>query len=165
MILIGLGGNIPSKVGAPDATIAAAIEELEKAGVSVTARSRAYRTAPVPVSDQPWFVNQVITVATKLSPRDLLALMHRIEAQFGRERRQVDGPRTLDLDLLAYGERVQPGGDGEPILPHPRLSHRAFVLRPLADVAPGWRHPITGETVEHLIAGLPPDQVAEPISG
>ncbi len=164
MILIGLGGNVPSKVGAPDATISAAIEELKKAGVPVTARSRTYRTAPVPVSDQPWFVNQVIAVKTKLSPRDLLALMHRIEGKFGRERREVNGPRTLDLDLLAYDERVQPGGEGEPILPHPRLSHRAFVLRPLADVAPGWRHPITGETVEHLIAALPPDQVAAPIS-
>lgn len=164
MILIGLGGNLLSKVGMPEQTISAAIEALGKAGVEIVARSRVYRTAPVPASDQPWFANEVIAVRTTLSPRDLLTLLHRIEAEFGRERREINGARTLDLDLLAYDERVHPGGDGEPVLPHPRLSHRAFVLKPLAEVAPGWRHPITGETVEHLIAVLPPDQIAEPIS-
>jgi 2-amino-4-hydroxy-6-hydroxymethyldihydropteridine diphosphokinase len=164
MILLGLGGNLPSQVGPPAVTIAAAIEALDQAGVRIVARSREYRTAPVPASDQPWFTNEVIAVKTKLAPRELLALLHRIEAQFGRERREVNGARTLDLDLLAYDDRVQAGGHGEPVLPHPRLSHRAFVLLPLAEVARGWRHPITGETVKHLIAALPPDQIAEPIS-
>lgn len=163
MILIGIGGNLPSNVGTPDATISAAIEALDRKGVKIAARSRLYRTAPVPASDQPWFVNEVIAVKTKLPPRDLLALLHGIEAQFGRRRRDVNGARTLDLDLLAYDQLVQPGGEGNPTLPHPRLSQRAFVLKPLAEVARGWRHPITGQTVEHLIATLPPDQVAEPI--
>jgi 2-amino-4-hydroxy-6-hydroxymethyldihydropteridine diphosphokinase len=164
MILIGLGANLPSRFGGPAATIAAAIEELAKAGAVTMARSHRYRSAPVPASDQPWFLNQVVAVETELTPRKLLALMHRVEAQFGRERGERDAPRTLDLDLLAYEGRVQGGGEGEPTLPHPRLSHRAFVLRPLAEVAPGWRHPVTGETVEHLIAALPPGQIAEPIS-
>jgi 2-amino-4-hydroxy-6-hydroxymethyldihydropteridine diphosphokinase len=164
MILIGLGANLPSEWGGPAATIAAAIDELAKASAVTTARSRLYRSAPVPASDQPWFLNQVIAVKTQLTARNLLALMHRIEAQFGRERRERDAPRTLDLDLLAYDGCVQAGGDGEPILPHPRLWQRAFVLRPLAEVAPGWRHPTTGETVEHMIAALPPGQIAEPIS-
>ena len=164
MILIGLGGNLPSAVGAPDATVAAAIDALIGAGLRVEARSRNYRSAPVPISDQPWYTNAVVAVATELPPRELLALLHRVEARFGRERRQVNGARPLDLDLLAYGERVQAGGGvGEPDLPHPRLHQRAFVLLPLAEVAPGWRHPITGDTVEHLIAALPPDQTAEPI--
>lgn len=163
MILIGLGANLPSKIGGPAATIVAAIDELGKASAVTTARSRLYRSAPVPVSDHPWFLNEVIAVKTELTPRNLLALMHRIEAQFGRERRERDAPRTLDLDLLAYDACVQAGGEGEPTLPHPRLSHRAFVLRPLAEVAPGWRHPITGETVEDLLAALPPGQIAEPI--
>jgi 2-amino-4-hydroxy-6-hydroxymethyldihydropteridine diphosphokinase len=118
----------------------------------------------VPPSDQPWFVNEVIAVKTELSPRDLLALLHRVEAQFGRERGEPNAARTLDLDLLAYDDRVQPGGEGEPMLPHPRLHRRAFVLHPLAEVAPHWRHPITGDTVEHLIAVLPRGQIAEPIS-
>jgi 2-amino-4-hydroxy-6-hydroxymethyldihydropteridine diphosphokinase len=163
MILIGLGGNLPSAIGEPDATISAAIEALADAGAPITRRSRVYHTAPVPASDQPWFTNEVIAVTTRLAPRELLALLHRIEAEFGRERREVNGARTLDLDLLAYDERVQAGGNGEPVLPHPRLTQRAFVLLPLREVAPGWRHPITGETVEHLIASLPPDQIAEPI--
>jgi len=163
MILIGLGANLPSARGGPAATIAAALDALAKAGAVTTARSRRYRSAPVPASDQPWFLNQVIAVRTELTPRDLLALMHAIEAQFGRERRVRDGPRTLDLDLLDYDGRVQAGGEGEPTLPHPRLSHRAFVVRPLAEIAPDWRHPVSGETVGHLIAALPPDQVAEPI--
>ena len=165
MILIGLGGNLPSRLGGPAAAIAAAIDALAKARVMTAARSRLYRSAPVPASDQPWFLNEVIAVKTALAPRDLLALMHRIEAQCGRERRERDGPRTLDLDLLDYDGRVQAGGEGEPALPHPRMSHRAFVLRPLAEIAPGWRHPLTGETVEQLIAALPPGQVAQPISG
>jgi 2-amino-4-hydroxy-6-hydroxymethyldihydropteridine diphosphokinase len=164
MILIGLGANLPSRLGAPAATLAAAIDELAKASAVTTARSRLYRSAPVPASDQPWFLNEVIAVSTELTPRNLLSLMHRIEAQFGRERRERDAARTLDLDLLAYDGCVQAGGEGEPTLPHPRLSHRAFVLRPLAEVAPGWRHPATGETVEDLIAALPPGQIAEPIS-
>lgn len=163
MILIGLGGNLPSKVGTPDATISAAIEALARKGVKIAARSRLYRTAPMPPSEQPWFANEVVAVRTKLAPRDLLALLHEIEAQFGRQRRELNGARTLDLDLLAYEQFVQPGGNDDPTLPHPRLSQRAFVLKPLAEVAPGWRHPITGETVEHLIAALPPDQIAEPI--
>lgn len=164
MILIGLGANLPSKAGAPDATISAAIEALEQGGAAITRRSRVYRTAPMPPSDQPWFVNEVIAVKTALSPRDLLALMHRVEAEFGRERGEVNAARTLDLDLLAYEDLVQAGGEDEPTLPHPRLHHRAFVLRPLAEVAPHWRHPITGDTVEHLIAALPHDQIAAPIS-
>lgn len=163
MILIGLGGNLPSEVGAPDATISAAIEALDRKGVKIAARSRLHRTSPLPPSDQPWFANEVIAVRTKLAPRDLLAVLHEVEAQFGRVRREVNAARTLDLDLLAYDQVVQAGGDGEPTLPHPRLSQRAFVLKPLAEVAPGWRHPITGETVEHLISVLPPDQITEPI--
>ncbi|HEY5208911.1 MAG TPA: 2-amino-4-hydroxy-6-hydroxymethyldihydropteridine diphosphokinase [Stellaceae bacterium] len=163
MILIGIGGNLPSSVGDPAATITAAIGALTAAGVRVVARSRDYRSAPVPVSDQPWYVNAVIAVATDLSPFDLLALLHRIEARFGRARREVNGARTLDLDLLAYDALVAAGGDGAPFLPHPRLHHRAFVLLPLAEIAPGWRHPITGDTVEHLIAVLSPDQIATPI--
>ena len=163
MILLGLGGNLPSKAGPPDATISAAIEALDQAGVKIIKRSRLYRTAPVPVSDQPWFANEVIAVRTKLPPRDLLALLHKIEAEFGRERREVNGARSLDIDLLAYDGKVRAGGDGEPILPHPRMTQRAFVLLPLREVAPRWRHPITGESVQRLIAMLPKDQVAEPI--
>jgi 2-amino-4-hydroxy-6-hydroxymethyldihydropteridine diphosphokinase len=165
MILIGLGGNLPSRVGDPEATLRAAMRALEEAGVEIRARSRFYRSAPVPASDQPWYVNAAIAVATDLSPRDLLLLLHRIEANFGRVRLERNEPRSLDLDLLAYDDRVEIGATGGPILPHPRLSDRDFVLLPLRDIAPEWRHPVTGKTVDALIAALPPGQETTLVSG
>jgi len=163
MILIGLGSNLPSEAGGPRETIEAALHALGDAGIAVERRSRFYRTAPVPVSDQPWYVNAVAAVTTKLPPRDLLAALHRIEAQFGRVRRERNEARPLDLDLLAYDGRIESGENGGPILPHPRLHERAFVLLPLADIAPDWRHPISGKSVAELIAALPPGQTAEVI--
>ena len=163
MIFIGLGANLPSRAGAPQATLEAALADLERAGVRILGRSGWWETAPVPISDQPWFVNAVAAVATDLSPAALLALVHRIEADYGRERLVVNGARTLDLDLLAYDDKVNPGPDS-PILPHPRLHERAFVLRPLAELAvrlaPGWVHPATGRPMADLLAGLDPAQVS-----
>ncbi len=165
MILIGLGANLPSRAGDPVATLNAAMRALEQAGVAIRSRSRFYRSAPMPVSDQPWYVNAAIAVATDLSPRDLMMALHRIEADFGRVRLERNEPRSLDLDLLAYDDRVEIGAGGGPILPHPRLAERAFVLSPLRDIAPGWRHPVSGLTVEALIAALPPGQETTAVSG
>ncbi len=125
-------------------------------------RSRWYESAPVPASGQPWFVNGVAAVETELSAADLLALLHRIEADFGRERRVRDEARVLDLDLLAYGDRVSAPGE-TPVLPHPRMAERAFVLLPLAEMAPGWRHPVSRLSAAEMAGQLPPDQVARPI--
>jgi len=164
MILIGLGANLPSaEFGAPPASLEAALEMLQQSGVAVRRRSRWYRTAPVPASDQPWFVNGVAAVETALEPAALLALMQAIETRFGRVRRERNAARVLDLDLLDYEGRVSKPGDPPPALPHPRLAERAFVLRPLAEVAPGWRHPATGATIDELLLRLPPRQAAEPI--
>ena len=161
MILIGLGANLPSAShGAPQATLAAALAALGAAGVTVEQCSPWYRTAPVPAGDQPWYVNGVAAVATRLGPAELLALLHRIEDRFGRKRRMRNEPRVLDLDLLDYDGRVLPAGTG-PMLPHPRMHERAFVLLPLRDVAPHWRHPVSGEFVAALIDRLPPEQRAE----
>ena len=157
MIFIGLGANLPSRAGAPQATLDAALADLERAGVRILARSGWWETAPVPVSDQPWFINAVAAVETALGPADLLALLHRIEADYGRERLMVNGARTLDLDLLAYGGIVNPGPES-PILPHPRLHQRAFVLRPLAELAPDWVHPVSGQPIAALLAALDPGQ-------
>jgi len=161
MIFIGLGANLPSRAGAPQATLEAALADLERAGVRILGRSGWWRTAPVPMSDQPWFVNGVAAVEAALEPAALLALLHQIEADYGRERLVVNGARTLDLDLLAYGDRVNPGPES-PILPHPRLHQRAFVLRPLAEVAaevaPDWIHPGTGLPLAALLAALDPTQ-------
>jgi len=162
LIFIGLGANLPSpRYGTPRAACETALRLVAAAGVRVVRRSRWYGSAPVPPSDQPWYVNGVARVETALPPPALLALLHDIERDFGRERREINAARVIDLDLLAYGDRVE---TGPPALPHPRLHERAFVLLPLAEVAPDWRHPATGRSVAALIAALPPDQAARPLA-
>jgi len=163
-IFIGLGANLPGPDGPPRATLEAALVALERAGLRLVRRSRWYESAPVPISDQPWYVNGVVEVETALGPAALLALLHTVEASFGRTRRVRNEARPLDLDLLAYGERILDGPDG-PILPHPRLHERAFVLLPLAEIAPDWRHPALGEGIRTLIGRLPKDQVTRPLAG
>jgi 2-amino-4-hydroxy-6-hydroxymethyldihydropteridine diphosphokinase len=156
MILVALGANLPStKFGVPPTSLEAALSLLETEGVRVRQRSRWYRSAPVPASDQPWYVNGVAEVETSLSPEELLAALHRIEALFGRRRRERNEPRVLDLDLLAFDERVSKPTDPPPELPHPRLHERAFVLNPLAEIAPGWRHPRLGLPIGEMIRRLP----------
>lgn len=164
MILLGLGANLPSAThGAPQATLAAALEALAAEGVVVERLSPWYRSAPVPADDQPWYVNGVAAVTTRLGPTELLDVLHRIERRFGRVRRKRNEPRVLDLDLLDYDGLVQPAGQ-RAILPHPRLHERAFVLLPLRDLAPAWRHPVLGDTVEELVAALPAGQRVERIA-
>lgn len=159
MILIGLGSNLPSLVGSPASTIEAALARLRREGVQVVARSRLYRSEPVPKSDQPKFVNAVARIETALSPDDLLALLHRIEGAFGRVRRIRNEARPLDLDLLDYDGRIAAGGPNTPILPHPRLHLRAFALVPLHEIAPLWVHPVLKRTAAELLAGLPPEDL------
>jgi 2-amino-4-hydroxy-6-hydroxymethyldihydropteridine diphosphokinase len=169
-ILIGLGANLASPCGPPAVTLGVAIDHLAGLGIITLQRSRWFVSAPVPASDQPWFVNGVIAVATALEPAALLAQMQRIETRFGRVRGVANAARTLDLDLLAYGDRVEslpPASDprlpGGLILPHPRLAERAFVLLPLADIAPSWHHPVTGRSLTDLIGALDGAQVARPL--
>jgi 2-amino-4-hydroxy-6-hydroxymethyldihydropteridine diphosphokinase len=165
MILLGLGANLPSTThGQPEATLAAALAALAAEGVAVDRLSPWYRSAPVPAGDQPWYVNGVAAVTTRLAPAALLELLHRVERRFGRVRRDRNEPRVLDLDLLDYHGMVQQEGV-QPVLPHPRLHERAFVLLPLRDVAPHWRHPTLSRTVEELAAALPPGQQAERMGG
>jgi 2-amino-4-hydroxy-6-hydroxymethyldihydropteridine diphosphokinase len=162
-ILIGLGANLPSpEHGPPVATLEAALAALASRGLRIRARSRWWESAPVPVSDQPWYVNGVIEVETSLAPEALLALLHEVEAGFGRLRSVPNAPRILDLDLLAYGSLVREGS-APPLLPHPRMAERAFVLHPLAEIRPGWRHPATGLGLPQLIARLSSDQIVRPL--
>lgn len=149
MILIGLGANLPStRFGAPMATLKAALGELENRGVRVVKLSSWYSSAPVPPSGQPRYINAVAAVDTELSPAALLDALHTIEHQFGRRRAIANAAREIDLDLLAYGNVVSL--DSPPILPHPRLAGRAFVLRPLCDIDPAWRHPQSGKSAREL---------------
>jgi 2-amino-4-hydroxy-6-hydroxymethyldihydropteridine diphosphokinase len=157
-IYIGLGSNLSSPVhGPPREAVAAGIRALEVAGFTIILRSPWYESAPIPASDQPWFVNGVVEVRADLTPAEMLESLHRVEQAFGRIRGAPNAPRTLDLDLLDYAGKVS-SGEIPPILPHPRLAERAFVLLPLADIAPGWTHPVTGTAIAALISALPPGQ-------
>ena len=164
-IFIGVGANLThERYGAPRETLEAALAELRYHGVQMLRLSPWYRTAPVPASDQPWYVNAVAEVASGLPADALLAQLHAVEAEFGRRRTVPNAARPIDLDLLDYHGEIAAGGPGRATLPHPRLIGRAFVLRPLADLAPDWRHPVTGRPISELLADLPADQVAERVT-
>lgn len=155
VILIGLGANLPADLGPPRATLEAVLRAFPRVGIGLVQLSRWYESEPQPPSDQPWYVNAIADVATTLGPAALLTQLHALEAEFGRVRRAPNAARTIDLDLLAYGDKVQ---SGAVMLPHPRLQDRAFVLNPLVDVAPEWCHPVSGRTARDLLAALPPGQ-------
>lgn len=153
MIFIGLGSNLASEAGPPATTIESALAQFTLYGITVVERSPFYESEPVPRSDQPWFVNAVARVETALSPEYLLMRLHAIEHGFGRVRRERNEARTLDLDLLDYDGLIR-GGE-RLVLPHPRLHERAFVLKPLLDLDPSWRHPQSDRTGAELLAALP----------
>jgi 2-amino-4-hydroxy-6-hydroxymethyldihydropteridine diphosphokinase len=162
MIFVALGANLPSLAyGRPSSTLAAALDMLDEHRVRVIRRSRWYETAPVPMSDQPWYVNGVAEVATDLLPGALLQALHAVEARLGRVRGTVNAARIIDLDLLAYGGRI---ATDWPVLPHPRLHERAFVLQPLRDIAPDWRHPVSGLGINAMLARLESGQVTRPLA-
>lgn len=153
-ILIGLGSNLPARrFGGPVAVLDAAVAAIARTIADIVRRSRWFWSTPLPAAAQPLCVNGVVALAACGLPADeLLARLHAIEADFGRLRSQPNAARVLDLDLLAFGDRVLRTAAGL-ILPHPRLEQRAFVLRPLAEIAPDWRHPLSGQTAAALLAG------------
>jgi 2-amino-4-hydroxy-6-hydroxymethyldihydropteridine diphosphokinase len=156
MILIALGANLPSPAGLPAATLKAALARLDQLGVKILRESSLYESPAWPDPAEPAFINAVAAVQTALQPVELLALLHGVETAFGRLRSVPNAPRTLDIDLLDYDGQVMTGGL---ILPHPRMTERAFMLVPLAEVVPGWRHPVTGEGVADLLGALPQGSV------
>ena len=154
---IGMGGNLPSRAGTPEATLATAAARLESLG-RVTHRSSLYSTEPVGFAAQPRFVNAVVALETELEPEALLRGLLAIEREFGRDRTTgfVNGPRTLDLDILIYGDRTISERNGESglVIPHPRLGERAFVLIPLNEIAPRIVAAGSGSTVSQLLDRL-----------
>jgi 2-amino-4-hydroxy-6-hydroxymethyldihydropteridine diphosphokinase len=152
MIVIALGANLNSRAGTPRDTLRAALADLEGRNVRILTVSPFYRTQAWPDPRDPDFVNAVAVVRSDLSPAGLMAVLQQTETIHGRKRSEKNAPRTLDLDIVDFDGRIEAG---PPVLPHPRLSERAFVLVPLADVASGWRHPVTGKGVADLIAALP----------
>ncbi len=159
-VLVGIGANLPSRFGGPLEACEAALAALEARGLPVVRRSRWYRSAPVPASDQPWFVNGVVEIGGATDPESVMAILHALEASFGRVRRKANEPRNIDLDLLCFGDVLR---DFAPVLPHPRMHLRAFVLHPMRELAPHWRHPRLGVGLPELVAGLDPSQTISAI--
>ena len=165
MILIAIGSNLSGPLLESSREICdAALNLLERHDIRIAKRSRWYRSSPVPAYVQPVFINGIFSAESGLGPVPLLRLLHETEDRFGRTRSRPNAARTLDLDLIDYRGCVRPGPEA-PILPHPRLAERAFVLLPVSEIAPGWRHPVTGEALADLIAALPPGQTCVPDEG
>jgi 2-amino-4-hydroxy-6-hydroxymethyldihydropteridine diphosphokinase len=144
--------SLGSNVGDREANLRAAIERLP-----VLRTSPIYETEPVDYTDQPWFLNLVVEVETHLSPHELLKTTSRIEHELGRTRDIPKGPRTIDIDILLFGDTVMNTPDLQ--IPHPRMAERRFVLAPLADLAPALRHPVTQRTVREMLAAAPPETI------
>jgi len=146
-VYLALGSNL----GDRPANLLAALQALPPAVLPLEA-SPVYQTPPWGYTDQPAFLNQVVRAHTDLSPMDLLKYLKDLETRLGRQPNFRNGPRQIDLDILFYDNLVQV--TQELTLPHPRLPDRAFVLVPLADLAPGLRHPVSGRTVREMLAAV-----------
>jgi 2-amino-4-hydroxy-6-hydroxymethyldihydropteridine diphosphokinase len=160
MILVALGANLPRLDGAlPIETCRAAAADIRQIpGLRFVAVSRWYRTPSIPRSEQPDYCNAVLRLQGDADPVWLLKQLQAIENKYGRERSVPNAARTLDLDIIDLNGLVRTSPD--PILPHPRAHLRAFVLRPIQDVAPDWRHPQSGSSVATLLAELPAQEIS-----
>ena len=160
MILIGLGANLPTeKFGSPRAALGAALHAIEQKGIQIKQRAPWYQTAPVPISDQPWYVNGVAELTTDQSPSEVIAILLELENSFGRVRTARYAPRILDLDLLAYKDQIIIGTTPSDLtVPHPRMQGRSFVVLPLRNIAPVWCDPVSGLTINEIANQLPKDQ-------
>ena len=144
-VLLGLGANL----GHPRAQLAAAVGAISRL-VSELRVSSTWRTEPVGHADQPDFYNQVVRGTTTLAPEELLDRVLDVEREMGRARTFRNAPRLIDIDILAYGGQVIRGE--RLTVPHPGIAHRGFVLHPLAEVAPEWRHPELGQTAREMLS-------------
>jgi len=147
-VYLGLGSNL----GDREAMLQAAVRALESPRLRILRVSPVYETEPVDVSGQHWFLNQVAEAETDLFPLQLLHRTAKVEAQLGRRRLAPQGPRTIDIDILLYGNSIVTTPALE--IPHPRFRARRFVLAPLADLAPELRDPVTRKTVRELLGEL-----------
>ena len=149
-VVVALGSNLRGEFSSVQDLLEAALADFAAAGLAVVKRSSWWRSASWPDAGQPDYLNGVILVETTLDPHATLRALREIEARYGRLRGEANAPRTLDLDLIAYGPTVF---DDEALtLPHPRAAERLFVMGPLAEIAPGWLHPASGIGAEALAA-------------
>ncbi|HCM84099.1 MAG TPA: 2-amino-4-hydroxy-6-hydroxymethyldihydropteridine diphosphokinase [Alphaproteobacteria bacterium] len=160
MKLVALGSNLPSSLGSPAENVRKAVKLLAANDFKIIARGDLYETAPVPVSDQPNFINTVIQIDFSGTPERALEICLNVEREMGRVRGQRNEARIIDIDLIAWDNKVM---SGNLILPHPRLHERAFVLYPLCDIAPEWVHPLMQRNAAELKVALPPAGIEEAI--
>jgi 2-amino-4-hydroxy-6-hydroxymethyldihydropteridine diphosphokinase len=160
--VIAMGSSLAGDYASGTALLEAALTRFEPAGLGIARRSGWWRSAAWPDPSQPDYLNGVVLVETSLSPRAAMAALLALEADFGRTRSLPNAPRTLDLDLIAYGRLVleEPGL----VLPHPRAHERLFVMGPLAEIAPRWRHPVLGKTASELASTANVGRDAVPVS-
>jgi len=179
LALVAVGSNMAFGDMDPSEMLNAVVLDISNEIGVIRARSRLYHTPAFPAGSGPDYVNAAFSVMTELSPAELLACLHDAEAQFGRVRRARWGARTLDLDMIAYEDQILPDvstfhywsdltlaeqqqkAPTELILPHPRMHERAFVLVPLADIAPDWVHPVHGRSVTEMLEALPKTALEE----
>jgi len=149
LIYLALGSNIGDRAG----NLRAAIGQMPPSGILVLRESPVYETEPVGYARQGWFLNMVVEAETALFPIQLLARTAKIERALGRVRTIPNGPRTIDIDILLYGDAVVRAARLQ--IPHPRMQERRFVLAPLADLSPHLRHPVTRRTVRQMLEEAP----------
>lgn len=148
LVYLGLGSNLGNREG----TLQSALQTLEGADLQFVRASGLYETEPIGLREQPWFMNLVAEFRTNLFPRQLLHRIQRVELALGRRRMLLNGPRTIDIDILLYGNSVVKMEALE--IPHPRFRDRRFVLEPLAELNAGLRDPVSGLTVAELLQRL-----------
>ncbi len=171
MILIGLGSNLTTqKYVSSKYVLEAALEAFSKYNIFIVTKSKFYETEPIPKSDQPWFVNAVVSVKTGHNALELLNILHEIEQSLGRVRRDKWEARVIDLDLLCYDEQIYPNLaewriasktplQDKPVIPHARLHERNFVLIPIIDISRDWIHPVLNKNVLNLLKDRQSDEI------
>ena len=163
-VFIAYGSNLLSGLVTASQAFDEVVKNLQARGLIVNKISRLWSSKAWPNPDDPPYVNAVLQIATKLQPIELMALLHDVEREAGRVRDgRLNAPRVLDLDLIAYGDVVMHGEKGL-ILPHPRAADRAFVMRPLAEIAPDWVHPVLKRTAGELLTAATIGRDAYPLA-
>lgn len=181
-MIVALGANQSGGGRTLEMTLGQAIQSMSESGAVIRSRSRFFQTPCFPAGAGPDYLNAAVLIEAEWTPAQALGILHDIEQDFGRERVQRWGQRTLDLDMIAYDDLVAPDletyqqwrdlpmetqkmrAPEQLILPHPRLQDRAFVLVPMADVAPNWVHPVTGRTLSEMLARLPQSGIDEVVA-